>query len=107
MRPSKVIFASGKVEEAFNCLKHNDPIRKGIIRAKQALEQDVSAGIPIGKRLFPSEYVKEYGINNLWKYNLPNGWRLLYTITPDNEVRLLTIILEWLPHKSYERLFGY
>ena len=53
------------------------------------------------------EYVQKYGINNLWKYDLPRGWRLLYTVTADNEVELISAILEWFDHKDYERKFGY
>jgi Txe/YoeB family toxin of Txe-Axe toxin-antitoxin module len=107
MKPSKVIFASQKLEDAFNSLKDGDSLKKGIIKAMRELRQDVNAGIPIQKKLFPTDYIKKYGINNLWKYNLPNAWRLLYTVTPEDEIQLLTIILEWLPHKEYERRFGY
>jgi hypothetical protein len=51
--------------------------------------------------------VTKYRIKNLWKYDLPNGWRLLYTITADNEVEIISAILEWFDHKNYERKFKY
>jgi hypothetical protein len=54
----------------------------------------------------PKEYIKKYGIENLWKYNLPNAWRLLYSVARD-EVMVISIVLEWLPHKKYERRFKY
>ena len=47
-----------------------------------------------------------YEIDNLWKYDLPRGWRLMYSVARD-EVIVISIILEWLPHKEYERRFGY
>ena len=50
--------------------------------------------------------MKKYEINNLWKYNLPNGWRLIYTVKASS-VEIVSIILEWSDHKSYERRFGY
>jgi hypothetical protein len=50
--------------------------------------------------------VKEYGITNLWKYDLPNAWRLIYTIKED-EVTILNVILEWFDHKEYGRRFKY
>ena len=39
-------------------------------------------------------------------YNLPNAWRLVYTIKED-EIRILSIILEWFNHKDYEKKFNY
>ena len=44
---------------------------------------------------------------SIWKYDLPRGWRLLYTVAPNNEVELISAILEWFDHKDYERRFGY
>jgi len=37
---------------------------------------------------------------------LRNGWRLLYTLK-EEEMVVIGIILEWLPHKEYERRFKY
>ncbi|MFH1181625.1 MAG: hypothetical protein V1702_01580 [Candidatus Woesearchaeota archaeon] len=82
-------------------------MKKSIIKAIKDLNQNAFSGLQIQKRLFPYEYVRKYRIKNLWKYDLPRGWRLLYTVTPENEIQLLTIILEWLPHKEYERRFNY
>ena len=107
IKPSKVVFISDELEKNFNKLAENDPIRKGIVRAIQDLKENAFYGIQIPKRLFPTEYVKKYGINNLWKYDLPKGWRLLYTVTPENEVELISAILEWFNHKNYERKFKY
>ena len=107
IKPSKVVFISDELENDFNSLKDMDPIKKGITRAIKDLQENAFSGIQIPKRLFPKEYIQKYGINNLWKYDLPNGWRLIYTITPKNEVELISAILEWFDHKNYERKFNY
>lgn len=107
IKASKVVFISQELEDNFNSLKLDDPIKKAMIRAIQDLKQNAFSGIQIPKRLFPKEYIIKYGINNLWKYDLPRGWRLLYTVTADNEVDLISAILEWFDHKDYERKFGY
>ena len=107
IKPSKVVFISDQLEKDFNKLKDNDPIKKGIIRAIKDLQQNAFTGIQIPKRLFPKQYIQEYEIKNLWKYDLPNGWRLLYTVTAENEVELISAILEWFDHKNYERKFNY
>jgi len=107
IKPSRVVFISDELEKDFNELKEDDPIKKGLIRAIKDLKENAFCGIQIPKRLFPGEYTKKYGINNLWKYDLPNGWRLLYTITPENEVELISAILEWFDHKGYEKRMKY
>lgn len=107
IKASKVVFISSELEEDFNQLTSEDPVKKGMIRAINDLKENAFSGIQIPKRLFPKEYVQRYGINNLWKYDLPRGWRLLYTVTADNEVELISAILEWFDHKDYERRFGY
>lgn len=75
-------------------------------RAFDDLADNPFCGIPIPRRLMPKVYIKKYGIDNLWKYNLPNAWRLIYSFAK-NEVIVIAIILEWMNHKSYERKFAY
>lgn len=79
---------------------------KFLDRATDDLKKDPECGIKIPKRLIPKVYIQKYGIDNLWKYNLPNAWRLIYSIS-GNEVEIMTILLEWFPHDEYERRFHY
>jgi len=107
IKPSKVKFISDELEKDFNSLGDDDFIKKAIIRAIKDLKENAFCGIQVPKRLIPKEYIQKYKINNLWKYDLPKGWRLLYTITAENEVELISAILEWFDHKDYERRFRY
>lgn len=107
MKPSKVKFISEELEKEFNALEENDPIKKGIKKAIQDLKQDAFSGLQIPKKLFPKDYLKKFGVLNLWKYNLPKAWRLIYTLNTENEVELITAILDWFDHKSYEKKFKY
>lgn len=107
IKPSKVVFISDELEKSFHSLKPSDTLKKSIIKAIKNLQQNAFCGVQIPKRLFPKEYVKKYNINNLWKYDLPNGWRLIYTIAPKNEVELISAILDWYDHKEYENKFKY
>ncbi len=107
IKPSKVVFISDDLERSFHALSDDDPIKKSIVRAIKDLKENAFSGIQIPKRLFPKEYAQTYDIKNLWKYDLPKGWRLIYTITAEDEVQLISAILEWFDHKSYERRFGY
>lgn len=107
IKPSKVVFISDDLEDSFNSLPEDDFVKKSMIRAIKDLKQNAFAGIHVPKRLIPNEYTRKWGIKNLWKYDLPKGWRLMYTVTSDNEVELISAILEWFDHKEYERRFKY
>lgn len=107
IKPSQVIFISEELEEEFENLPENDIIKKSISRAILDLKQNAFCATPVPKKLIPKEYIEKYGIKNLWKYDLPNGWRLLYTINVENKVKLISAILEWFDHKDYERRFNY
>ncbi|MAH51717.1 hypothetical protein CMI37_38225 [Candidatus Pacearchaeota archaeon] len=107
LKPSEVVFAEDKTEKEFDKLKDNDEIKRYIKRAITDIKQNAFCGIPIPKKLFPKEYTQKYQVNNLWKYDLPDGWRLIYTIKTPNKVQILAVILEWFNHKDYERRFRY
>lgn len=107
LKPSEVVFAEEKVEKDFVELRENDEIKKYIKRAIEDIKQNAFCGIPIPKKLFPKDYIQKYQINNLWKYDLPDGWRLIYTITTPNKIQILAVILEWFDHKDYEKKFHY
>ncbi len=107
---SRVVFADEKLKEAFDKLKDSKTEEKKLYewlnRAFDDIAQNAFCGIQIPKRLMPKEYIQKYGITNLWKYDLPKAWRLLYSVGKD-EIMVLSIILEWLDHKEYERRFNY
>jgi len=107
LKSSEVIFANDKLEKDFAKLKENDEIRKYLVRAIKDIKLNAYCGIPIPKRLFPNEYIKKYKITNLWKYDLPDGWRLIYSIVTPNKIEILSVILEWFNHKEYNRRFHY
>ena len=103
--PSKVIFIDDQLENAFNNLPDNDPIKKAIIRAIQNIKEDFQAGEYIPKNKIPEGYLKKYGINNVRVYDLPFAWRLMYTITGSSEIGIISVVLDWMNHKDYEKLF--
>ena len=107
IKKSAVAFANDKIEKEFNNLSEDENIKKWIKRAIEDLKNNAFCGIPIRKILIPKEYIKKYNVKNLWKYDLPQGWRLIYTITAENEVQLISAILEWFNHPEYEKRFHY
>ena len=107
VRKSSVVFADEKLEREFNNLNDNSEIKKWIKRAIEDLKQNAFCGIPIPKKLIPKIYITKYKVTNLWKYDLLDGWRLIYSITTINKIEIISLILEWFDHHDYEKRFNY
>jgi mRNA-degrading endonuclease RelE of RelBE toxin-antitoxin system len=102
-----VVFVTEKLEKEFEKLSLERDLKKYLLRAITDLKQNPFCGLKINQKFFPKEYLKKYNINNLWKYDLPGGWRLIYTLVNETKIELLTVILEWFNHKDYEKRFNY
>ena len=102
-----VVFADEDVQKAYFKLMTDDPaLYKSLEMATDDLKANPFCGIQIPKRQIPKVYMQKYGIDNLWKYNLPSAWRLVYSVA-GNEIEIIAILLEWFPHKEYEKRFNY
>ena len=85
---SEVKFGDDSLKRAYLELEsgkfEDKQLKEWLDRAVQDLRKNDFSGIQIAKRLIPKEYHAKYGpLTNLWKYNLPNAWRLIYTIKRD------------------------
>lgn len=110
MKPIYVAFGNKRLEKEFECLKEgkfqDKQLHTSIEKAISGIKKNPVCGTKVSKKLWPRDYVIKYKISNLFKYDLPNGWRLIYTIKED-DVMILNVILDWFNHKAYERKFGY
>lgn len=73
-----------------------------INRKKDYIKANPFYGDNIPKRLIP----KEYNGQNLWRVELCQFWRMLYTIKGDKVV-VICFVLDFLDHKRYSKKFGY
>lgn len=109
-RIKRVAFIDQNLLSAFEKIKsgrfEDRQLALDIDSAIDGLKENPFAGVRVERRLWPKEYIKKYSIDNLRKYDMRNGWRLLYTIS-GNRIEIVSILLEWLDHKRYERRFGY
>ena len=107
---SALYFADDQVRQTFLKLPSGRAEEKEIYEALNAVFDTIVAdpfcGIQVPKRLIPKVYLTKYGIDNLWKYNFHKNWRLMHSVAGDG-TQLVTLVLEWLPHKEYDRRFGY
>ena len=76
-----------------------------IERVKCLLKENPQFGDPIKKKLIPEE-LKKLGIQTLYRAELSNYWRMLYTIQ-GNTIEIFLFVLKIVDHKEYDKLFGY
>lgn len=79
---------------------------RSINRVKELLKLNPFFGNQIPKNLIPEKYIKKYTAENVWRVELADRWRLLYTITGNN-LEIINFILDIVNHKDYNRIFGY
>ncbi|MBU2638171.1 MAG: hypothetical protein KJ955_04310 [Nanoarchaeota archaeon] len=75
---------------------------KSINQKKEFIRQDPFYGDNILKKQIPSSY----NANNLWRVELCNFWRMLYTIKGD-KIDIICFILDIMNHKDYDKKFKY
>ena len=109
------VILSPDAEEIYAYLNehsHESKIEKSILFAfkkkVEFLKINCHYGNPVPKHLIPKEYVKKYGITNLYRVELPNYWRMLYTLTNgEAEIEIIAFVLDILDHPRYDKKFGY
>jgi len=87
MKKTRIVL-SAEAEQVYNYLNEEAPnskIEKTKLNAfnkkKKLIKSNPHYGNPISKKLIPDEYKKKYGVTNLFRVELPNYWRMLYTLT--------------------------
>lgn len=104
------IFLKEQAKESYLELKkrndkESESILNSIERIKGILKENPQYGQPISKKLVPKSFLK-FGIQNLYRVELSNYWRMLYTIEGNN-IEILVFVLSITDHKGYNKLFGY
>lgn len=85
----------------------NQTLLRGIDNALNTLNSNVQCGRQVPKKQIPLKYIRNNGVKNLWRMDLPLYWRLIYTIMPSGEIEILNLILDIYDHPTYDRVFGY
>lgn len=100
----------GQAQEAYLELKKRDDkeaqtLLRSIHRSIDLLKQNPQFGDPMRKQLIPQKLL-DMGIQNLYRVELSNYWRMLYTIE-GTQVEIFCFVLNIMDHKDYDKLFGY
>ena len=114
MKKVRVIF-SDEAEEVYKHLNAEAPTSKTERMILKAINQKVDLikanshfGNPIAKNLIPQEYKTKYGVTNLFRVELPQFRRMLYTLTDgESEIEIIAFVLDVIDHPTYDKKFGY
>ena len=114
MRKQVKIILSSDAEEVYKYLnteasesKQERMILNAINNKMDLIKQNPHFGNPIEKKKIPKEYLIKYGVNNLFRIELPNFWRMLYTLTNNEEIKIIAFVLDVIDHQTYNNKFGY
>lgn len=104
------ILLKGQAKDNYLLLKkRNDKEAQIILRSfermKGILLDNPQYGDPINKKMIPEELLRQ-GIHNLYRVELSNYWRMLYTIE-GNRIEIFLFVLKIFNHKDYNKIFGY
>lgn len=79
---------------------------KKLDKAIEKLKYNYKSGMHISKDKIPDFYKVNYGVENLWKLEVDQNYRLIYTIR-GAELEVMSVILEYMNHNEYNKKFGY
>jgi hypothetical protein len=110
----------GDAEEAFNALNkvvghqketgvitsEEITLLNGIQRAFDLMEDNPFYGRNAKKKQIPHYYATRYNASNLFIVNLPQFWRMIYTLE-SNKIEIIAFVLDIFTHKEYDKRFGY
>jgi len=114
MKKIRVILSSD-AKEIYNDLirkavssKIEQTILLAITKKIELIKSDPHYGDPISKTLIPKQYVKKYEISNLFRVELPNYWRMLYSlIDGETKIEIIAFVIDVIDHSTYDKKFGY
>ena len=58
------------------------------------------------KDLIPKEYRQKYDVGNLFIVDLPDYWRMIYTLESD-EIEIIAFVLDIIDHDKYNKKFKF
>lgn len=105
-RGADKVTVSEDVAALLDAAEEGDDILSWVMDMKTVLTDNRQAGQGIRKELIPKYYLQKYGVDNLYRYQLPGYHRACYTVTCIAGT-WYSSILEIMTHPEYDRRFGY
>jgi hypothetical protein len=106
LRPSPAVYRLKELSDFLDALDPRHKFRKWMNDMENVLKGNMLAGDPVPKVQIPRHYRDKFGLNNLYRYEHPEGYRSCYTLLTYH-VGVCPLILDLNSHKEYSRIFGY
>ncbi|MFA5746089.1 MAG: hypothetical protein WCX82_02025 [archaeon] len=89
--------------------KVNKSIYNSFLKKIELIKENPVCGDHIPKTQIPKEYITNYDINNLFRLELANYWRCLYSLTDkkENKIEIIAFVIDFLDHNKYNKKFKY
>jgi len=116
MTKKVTVLYSKPVEETLTFLeqtKENNKISNSVynsfLKKIELIKNNPGCGDNIPKSQIPKEYIEKYKINNLFRIELSNYWRCLYTLIDEkeNKIEIIAFVIDFLDHNKYNKKFKY
>jgi hypothetical protein len=95
-----------KFMKFFKTLSGDGRLYKEIDSILESIKENPQFGNRIQYEKIPKCYISGYNAPNLFRVELSDGWRLVYSLTGKQDQKTV-YVLEIFDHKDYEKRFGY
>jgi hypothetical protein len=97
-----IAFLESKANES----KQERMILKSVRKKLDIIRNKPYYGDQVKKDQIPSYYVDKYKVTNLFRVELPQFWRMLYSVGK-SEIEVIALVIDICDHKLYDKRFGY
>jgi Txe/YoeB family toxin of Txe-Axe toxin-antitoxin module len=81
-------------------------LQSAILRMIELITSNPFYGENAKKALIPRAYVNQYDVTNIFIADLPDYWRLIYTLESD-EIQIIAFVLDIFDPEEYNKKFGF
>ena len=106
-KPAPAVYRSEELASLLKGFSSTHKFHKWINDMELVLKGNMFAGERVRKRQIPDHYTKRYGVNNLYHYSHPEGFRSCYVLVDFDGLGVCPLILDLKDHDEYARVFGY
>ncbi len=100
--PAPEVYVIKELADSLQALPAGHKFHKWLADMKVVLTEHKFSGELIKKNQIPSFYIERFGVNNLYRYSHPEGFRSCYTV-----INGCPYILDIMDHGEYDLRFGY
>ena len=105
--PLEVRGTSNDFVPFYKSLDPNSKLYKSITDTINLIKQEPTRGDHVEHNKIPEYYIKKFKVKTLFRIELVDYWRLLYSIHAFDDIGIGILVLDALDHKKYNKRFDY